>query len=92
MGHDNPRGHTPPESMLTLSEAASYLGIRSDSLRRLADMRRVPCVRGRHAATPAGIRLFTTQDLDAYRQSTIAYHEARIMALRQKSIENGEAA
>ncbi len=61
--------------LIGVAEAARIIGIREDSLKELADLGRIPCVRQHNGATGNAHRMFKEKDL-------ILYKHARIERLR----------
>lgn len=79
-----------PDVEYNIGDAAHYLNMRADQLRRYANEGRIACHRREDRCTPYGIRVFRQDDLDAY----IAGKEARAAAARTRIQANtkGKAA
>lgn len=66
-----------PRELVGLSEAARFLNLREDYVKRLADSGRLPCTRWRNPSTGNNHRVFRVSDLVDRRQ-------ARISSLREQ--------
>ena len=55
-----------PDVEYNIGDAAHYLNMRADQLRRYANEGRIACHRQEDRCTPYGIRAFRQKDLDAY--------------------------
>ena len=56
--------HETPDDLFNITAAAQLLGLSSDYLRRLTDDGKIKARR-----TPAGHRLYTRSDLDAFKEA-----------------------
>lgn len=83
-----------PQSVATvgIGEASVYLKMRTDSLRRLANEGKIPCVRQVDACTPYGVRRFLRSDLDAYNAGKLARLTERLRLARSSVQNEGETA
>lgn len=66
-----------PEAMIGITEASRIIGIREDSLKGLADIGSIPCVRQDNEVTGRNCRMFRVADV-------LAYKEKRIAKLRER--------